>query len=234
MIICFFPIFVSAQSGLIIPEYKKINELINPSNDSLSFASPIIMSNAILFFYRGSAKSVILSGDFNNWSDQFIMQETRTNLWTAVWTNRLVAGKYKYRIKIDGIWISDPNNPNFILDNSRQKLSILNLTNNFTAFKKYPYWVSNNTYLFRHYSSGTQNVFITGDFNNWNPYSDQMVYKGAGYFEIELELQPKQIYLYAFVADGEWTSDENNKKQFRNMQNKPINAFYADQTLSIP
>jgi len=233
-IVIILPILSFTQSHIHIPDSHKINSLLSIPTSEINFQSPLVLQDTILFFYRGKAKSVILAGDFNNWQDNLYMEESQSNLWIISWTNRLPVGKYKYRLKVDGFWIADPNNPSYIFDPGREKISLLTITNVFTPNKKFPFWISNNYYLFRHYSTNAKIVSIAGDFNNWNPYSHQMTYKGAGIFEIIFKLDPKRYYLYSFIQDGIWTFDRNNKKQFRNGQNRPVSGFYADLSNSKP
>ena len=229
-----FPVLIIAQSRMIIPDERRINDLLTKDITDIKFQSPMILSNTILFFYNGPAKSVQIAGDFNNWQNDLQMEESRSNLWVLSLKNRIPAGQYKYRLKVDGFWIADPLNPDFELDMGRQKISILNLTNEFIPNKRFPFWVSNDVYLFQHINTNATIITIAGDFNNWNPYSHQLKHKGAGIFEIELELDPKKIYLYSFVQDGIWIPDTYNKKQYRNAQNRSVSGFYADQTNSIP
>lgn len=227
-----FPLY--SQQNAIIPETRIINDLLTKDVEDLQFQSPLILSNAILFFYRGSAKTVQLAGDFNNWSNNLIMEQSRTNLWVLSLRTRIPQGKYRYRLKVDGFWIADPMNPKFENDHGRQRLSILNLTKDFIPQRKFPFWVSNNIYRFQYQSTNARIITIAGDFNNWNPYSHQLQHKGAGTFEIELELDPKKIYLYSFILDGTWVADPNNRKQYVNDVNRPVNGFYADKINSIP
>ncbi len=234
LLFLFIPTIIVAQSYRIITEQQVMNDFLNKEVEELEFQSPIILSNSILFFYRGPAKTVSLLGSFNQWQKEYPMEQSRSNLWVLRYQERLPSGAYQYRLKIDGFLIADPMNPNYELGSGNQKLSIFNLTNEFISNKKYPFWVSNNTYLFRYQNTAANVVTIAGDFNNWNPFSHQMSYKGAGYFEIELELDPKKIYLYSFIMDGVWHFDPNNKKQYRNSQDRPISGFYADQDASIP
>ncbi|MGL4676281.1 MAG: hypothetical protein ACRCWI_01270 [Brevinema sp.] len=229
----FFPILLFAQGRTVVQESQIINDLLTKDINTLVFQSPLVLSNMILFFYRGSAKSVQLAGDFNNWQ-ALSMEESRSNLWVLSLKTRIPQGKYRYRLKVDGFWITDPMNPDFEYDQGRQKLSLLSLNNDFIPNKKFPLWVSNNTYLFQHYNTNANIVTIAGDFNNWNPFSHQLQYKGAGIFEIELKLDPKKIYLYSFVQDGIWVADPNNKKQFLNDLQRLVSGFYANQTNSIP
>lgn len=55
---------------------------------------------------------------------------------------------------------------------------------------------------------GAQEVYLVGDFNNWNPTVEPME-KSGDVFEIWLFLVPG-TYRYKFVVDGEWTVDPDN------------------------
>lgn len=229
-----FPILIIAQEPQIIRNEQLYRKFMIQDTSEVDFKSPLILSNSILFYYQGEATSVFLAGDFNNWQKKIPLIQSRSNLWVTILTNRLPKGKYKYRLEVDGFWIPDPSNDSYELDRGNQTLSILEINNDFTPNKKYPFWVSNNTYLFQFHNTNANIVTVVGDFNDWNPYSQQLIYKGAGYFEIEIELEPKKIYLYSFIQDGIWIYDPNNKKQYRNNQNRPVSGFYADQINSIP
>jgi len=57
---------------------------------------------------HGDAKKVILSGSFNNWSQDGYTMEHRIDGWII--SLRLKPGKYLYKFIIDGNWIIDPDN----------------------------------------------------------------------------------------------------------------------------
>ncbi len=225
---------VYAQQHIIIPESRIINDLLTRDIEDLNFQSPLILSNSILFFYKGSAQSVEISGSFVSWRSNIKMEESRSNLWVLNYKDRLDSGEYLYRIKVDGYWIADPMNPESVMDYGRERLSVLKLNRDFVPDAAFPFWISNNTYLFRYKNTNAQIVTIAGDFNNWNPYSHQLEYKGAGIFETELILEPKKIYLYSFVEDGHWVADPDNKQQFVNDIGRPVSGFYADGADSKP
>lgn len=48
-------------------------------------------------------------------------------------------------------------------------------------------------------------VFLAGDFNEWNPRSHRM-FKKEGYFKRKIKLAPG-AHEYKFVVDGEWLND---------------------------
>lgn len=54
-------------------------------------------------------------------------------------------------------------------------------------------------------------VFLAGDFNNWNPRSHRMTGK-EGAFQKKLKLAPGR-HEYKFVVDGEWRIDPSAAEQ---------------------
>ena len=55
-----------------------------------------------------NANTVILSGDFNDWSEEDYKMTKTDNCWT--YTKRLSGGKHHYKFIVDGQWITDPHN----------------------------------------------------------------------------------------------------------------------------
>ena len=57
-----------------------------------------------------SAKHVLIAGDFNNWSP--MSTPMQTNGKPGVWTMKLplAPGRYRYRLVVDGKWVTDPHN----------------------------------------------------------------------------------------------------------------------------
>lgn len=54
---------------------------------------------------------------------------------------------------------------------------------------------------------GAQEVYLSGDFNQWSPASLRMIRRGEeGLWEKRLTLAPGR-YQYRFIVDGEWISD---------------------------
>ncbi|NIM19164.1 MAG: glycoside hydrolase family 13 [Candidatus Latescibacteria bacterium] len=57
-------------------------------------------------------------------------------------------------------------------------------------------------------------VYLVGDFNDWDPQSDRMV-KKKGVFQKTKRLAPGE-YQYKFLVDGEWHSDPSAPRQVPN------------------
>lgn len=55
-----------------------------------------------------NAQNVILSADFNNWSEHDFVMTKVNECW--IYNQRLSGGKYHYKFIVDGKWITDPAN----------------------------------------------------------------------------------------------------------------------------
>ncbi len=65
-------------------------------------------------YYGPDAISVKIGGNFNNWnpSDEFLMERDEDGTWTK--NISLKPGTYQYRFIVDGEWVEDHNNSNYI------------------------------------------------------------------------------------------------------------------------
>jgi 1,4-alpha-glucan branching enzyme len=74
-------------------------------------------------------------------------------------------------------------------------------------------------------SAGAREVFLMGDFNNWNPKTHPMKNNGSGTWSKSVILRPGK-YEYKFYIDGEWKEDPRNDQTCRNgfgTQNSVLN-----------
>ena len=218
-------LLVFSQEGGVYLSIESAYDLFLKDSD-YSINSPVILNDAIIFYYTGKAKTVVVAGDFNGWEPDRLMEYNNTNFLSYYWDERLPKGKYKYKLLVDGIWINDPNNTNITFDESGQAISYFELKEDFIPYKTFPLWLSNDVYLFRVTSPSANNVYLTGDFNNWNPYSHKLSKKGGGEFEITMRLKDG-LYIYCFIVDGVWTRDEYNLREFSDEVGNIVSLFYA-------
>lgn len=65
------------------------------------------------------------------------------------------------------------------------------------------------TFLFE--STDAKEVFLSGNFNNWNPKTHPMKADGDGKW-IRVLMIPPGRYEYKFLADGRWMEDPQNNQ----------------------
>ncbi len=158
-------------------------------NSVVSFGKPY------LFKLKGyeNAKKVLLTGTFNGWrKDELYMTRTDSG-WVLPYT--IGPGNYEYRFIVDKKEIVDPDNPFLTSEKRSEANSFLILGANYTfRLKGYP---------------DAKKVFLSGDFNNFNPSSLAMKHVGNEWiFSVHLTTGK---HIYKFVVDNKWIRDPSNE-----------------------
>ncbi|MEO1032516.1 MAG: hypothetical protein AAFX55_13985 [Bacteroidota bacterium] len=101
------------QYKFIIDGHHWIEDPHNPSktvNEFGGFNSVIDVQKNVEFRLCDylDAETVILSGDFNDWSEEDYKMTKIDDCW--VYSKRLSGGKYQYKFIVDGEWMTDPEN----------------------------------------------------------------------------------------------------------------------------
>ncbi len=76
----------------------------------ISEQSPVIENGKAVFFYRGKAESVMVAGDFSDWSPRTRMQQLGEDLF-AIKMDLAETARVEYKLVVDGNWDPDPLNP---------------------------------------------------------------------------------------------------------------------------
>ncbi|WP_336518328.1 hypothetical protein [Pollutibacter soli] len=142
-----------------------------------------------------NAKSVILTGNFNDWNpDQLWMKPTAEG-WELAYV--LGPGNYLYNFIVDGKWIADPKATGSVNDNKGKSPQ-----NSFLVVQP------NHRFTLPGFSKA-KNVFLAGDFNDWNPEVLPMK-KIEGGWSAEVFLG-RGKHKYKFIVDGKWITDPSNE-----------------------
>jgi hypothetical protein len=176
---------------------------INKFNNPLAFR---YQSGEAAFYLAGfkQAKSVLISGTFNNWSTMG-NSLTRTD---SGWVIRLklLPGKYAYKYIVDGKWTEDPGNLLRERNDQRSYNSIVFCPNHL-------FQLAGNT--------NARKVFLAGNFNDWRPFSLNMIKTQQGW-ELPAYL-PEGTHFYKFIVDQQWITDPANPDK-RNDSNGNLNS----------
>lgn len=157
-------------------------------NSVLNIGEPVVFK---LNGFTG-AKSVIVAGSFNKWRTDELHLYRTGNHWVLPYA--LPAGNYGYKFIVDGKWITDPDNQNYMEENGE--------TNSFLAVK------ANHTFALKGYNNA-HSVRMSGTFNNWNEPGWAVAHRGD-VWTISVYLKPGKT-LYKFIVDGNWIIDPGNK-----------------------
>ena len=131
----------------------------------------------------------------------------------------------EYRLVVDGLWCSDPANPQRRIDiNSGLELSIAATPHRFAA----PVEAADNTHLRVKYSAPSgDHVSLAGDFNGWDPFLYRLKETERGVYSIELPL-PAGTYRYVLYHNGSRVLDPGNLEKVYAAGGSVVNTVTLD------
>lgn len=138
------------------------------------------------------ARTVVLSGSFNNWDERTIRMSKTPRGWQL--PVYLQDGTYAYKFIVDGKWMTDPANPTTRDDGKGHLNSFISIG-------------SGVTFELPGYAQA-KSVYVAGTFNNWNREELAMKKTATGW-SLSYVLGPGN-YQYKFIVDGMWLADPAN------------------------
>ncbi len=133
--------------------------------------------------------------------------------------------KIKYRISVDGLWMSDPFNPNREADSFGIVFSIVKIQKKPRLSITNPEISRDGKATFAFKTSPGKALAISGDFNNWDPYLHQLTEISPGLYQITLPILPGRHY-YTFLVDWERTLDPYNLESVADYEGFKVSTFY--------
>jgi len=70
--------------------------------------------------------------------------------------------------------------------------------------------------FYTHKLPDAEQVFLAGDFNEWNETAEAMQKLKDGRFKTSVKLSPNQEYQFRYLVDGEWHNDWEADKYVSN------------------
>lgn len=131
--------------------------------------------------------------------------------------------KVNYRFIEDGVWISDKKNRNVKMDNNFITLSSFVIPQKNIKEHTSPI-VKNNQAKFRLKAEENSSVYLTGDFNNWNPFLYPLEEVEPGIYELTINL-PKGKYGYYYIYNGKKTLDWENFSRGTSRLGEEVSIF---------
>jgi len=94
-------------------------------NEHHTLNSVLLITLPVTITLKGftDARTIVLTGSFNNWHEKKLQMDRTGEGWTA--TVNMPGGKNTYKFIVDGKWINDPDNPIIEDDGHGNKNSVL-------------------------------------------------------------------------------------------------------------
>jgi hypothetical protein len=133
--------------------------------------------------------------------------------------------RIEYRMVVDGLWISDPQNPQTVeIPDLNVKLSVADIPAQPGPPPASPQILPGNRVQFYLDTSPGQIVYVAGTFNNWDPYMHRMEETSPGHYTLTIRVMPGTYY-YDFVADGRRIPDPENSNNAFNRDGSAVSVF---------
>ncbi len=220
----FFIIFIFSVISLHaadLPDY----EMDTKMKTMFEAEPPVFFRNQILLSYESSDFTRMVGAAFEheNYSRIHVFWRNQFNVFVALIPVPPDVDELKYRLIVDGLWIHDPVNPDVLKDKSGLRVSMFKIPEKTSVNPASPL-IDDGTVVFTYRGAPGKSVFISGDFNNWNPFIYQMNEAYPGTYTLSLELPPGRYY-YCYYENGEKKLDMLNPNFATNSENQAANFF---------
>lgn len=131
-----------------------------------------------------------------------------------------------YRIVVDGLWMADPSNPVVEKDQSGIYLSGVSLPpKEVNRWKLVAPVIHDDSVVdFYYFGPRGREIFISGTFNNWDPFMHKLVELTPGKYSISMKILPG-IHFYHFVSNGLFLLDPLNPDKGSDSEGFEVSMF---------
>jgi len=201
------PVF--SHNGYSLAIHTEISELREAK-------SPVFIDNKILFTYSAGNKftrRVAIAFETDNYNKVYPLTKNEYNVFFITKDIPKKTACINYRLIVDGVWTNDPVNTNSFLSSEKFKVSRIDIPQKYYEQEVSPIIGSDRNVKFVYKDVTNMQVYLSGNFNNWDPFMLRMKEESenSGIYSISLRLAEGNHY-YRFVADGISLQDPNNSK----------------------
>jgi hypothetical protein len=134
----------------------------------------------------------------------------------------------RYRIVVDGLWMTDPANPRTDMDETGVGFSVFTLESEPVRTILNPKSQQGGSLTFVFSGSPGRRVALVGDFNNWDPFMDPLDETSPGSYSITLRVPPGEHWYY-FFTDGRRILDRYNSMRGVDPDGMTVSYFISPQ-----
>jgi hypothetical protein len=131
----------------------------------------------------------------------------------------------RYRMVVDGLWISDPFNPHSEEDSFGRVFSVFSLRDRpeRTAVSPEIHRQGSVTFFFR--TLPNRAVSVAGDFNNWDPFWHRLQETKPGEYRLTVRMPPGKHFYY-YIVNGQRVLDPINQDTARDYEGFRVSTFF--------
>jgi len=130
-----------------------------------------------------------------------------------------------YRLIVDGIWQNDPNSREIMAGLNGITFSRLQIPKELQTEKPSPMVISGNRVEFLLREEPGSMVYLSGDFNHWDPYMISLKEIEPGLYRTVIPLSSGNHY-YSFIVNGESRLDPRNRNTHINSYGEEVSSIF--------
>ncbi|MBN2617413.1 MAG: glycogen-binding domain-containing protein [Spirochaetales bacterium] len=186
---------------------------------------PFIVGNDLIFTYKPSKKFVRhvgISFGNENFSEVHNMYKNEHGIYFFIYEfpkDKII----NYKFVEDGVWISDAKNSKSVTDKNFISLSVFEVPDKNIKEHITPI-ISDRNVTFRIKSTPGNSIYLTGDFNSWNPFLYKLEEREEGIYYLDLKL-PKGKYGYYYIINGNRVLDFENPETGISQLGEKVSLF---------
>ncbi|WP_319559551.1 hypothetical protein [Marispirochaeta sp.] len=138
----------------------------------------------------------------------------------------------RYRIIVDGLWMSDPVNPHRINDKRGIPISVSSVPQRQPRRGETPIFHEDGTVEFVYFGSSGSTVRLAGDFNHWSPFSHSLRELNPGEYRLRLRLY-EGYHRYVFYVNGSQVTDVRNPRIAYDVLGNQVSALWVPGKASV-
>lgn len=197
---------------------------------------PHMVDDVLILSYRPAASGVRFVAarfDTENYAVLHVFSRNQYGIFVLDYPVPADTRVLRYRLVIDGLWVSDPSNPDNEMDRQGNLISLFTIQNEPVRPIVNPKLETDGsvTFVFRGPPGGR--VSIGGDFNNWDPFMDPLAETEPGLYRVTLRLLPG-AHWYLFFSAGRWVLDTFNSDTALDPDGNPVSYFELAPAASDP
>jgi 1,4-alpha-glucan branching enzyme len=180
--------------------------------ETIEASAPHIFDDTIFFSYKPkeSVRYVGIAFAHENFREIHIFQRNEKGVLFYFYPLPEGIRGVDYRFVIDGLWTTDPANPQRMRSNSGLFLSRYEFPESAAVVRpKSPFPRDDGTVEFNLEAPPGKAIYLSGSFNGWDPYMYRLAEVRPGLYSLNLRLLPGTYY-YIFRGDGKKYLDPLN------------------------
>lgn len=193
---------------------------------------PRFIENGVLFTLADADGTIaFLRTNIDNWKKDYYFKSSLYNVLYAFVPYTANNKSIKYKININGHWTSDPNNPEYALDDLGINLSTIVTPDEKMYYEKMPIIEKTKNNIkkttFKYYNPNAKEINFVCSIDNWSHYSHPMKSDNNGFWEIT-KYFTQGTYLYYFLVDGEKIIDVDNPNKLWDEKRGQVSYFIIE------